>query len=91
MIERDLSSPYCAIETFDVHRKSTFPKVTTLDDAFEHAVSTHRNRPCLGTRQLLEEMDEVQPNGKVFKKVIWSRCIINVYCKYAARCKGEMS
>lgn len=24
---------------------------------------------CLGTRDILEEMDEVQPNGKIFKKV----------------------
>ena len=27
------------------------------------------NEQCLGTRQFFREEDEVQPNGKVFKKV----------------------
>lgn len=44
--------------------------VDTLDKAFEYAVVNFPTRDCLGTRELLSEEDEIQPNGKVFKKVI---------------------
>ncbi|KAI4902767.1 hypothetical protein NFI96_015283 [Prochilodus magdalenae] len=44
--------------------------VETLDKVFEHAVKRFPQRDCLGTREVLSEEDEVQPNGKVFKKVI---------------------
>ena len=33
-------------------------------------MDAHGNRGCMGTRELLSEEDEVQPNGRVFKKVI---------------------
>ncbi|KAF5892047.1 long-chain-fatty-acid--CoA ligase 3-like, partial [Clarias magur] len=42
----------------------------TLDKVFEHAVRHFPQKDCLGTREVLSEEDEVQPNGKVFKKVI---------------------
>ncbi|KAM9440191.1 long-chain-fatty-acid--CoA ligase 3b [Clarias gariepinus] len=42
----------------------------TLDKVFEHAVRQFPQRDCLGTREVLSEEDEVQPNKKVFKKVI---------------------
>lgn len=45
------------------------PGVDTLDKMFEHAARTFPERDCLGTREVLSEEDEVQPNGKVFKKV----------------------
>lgn len=32
------------------------------------AAKTHTNKKCLGTRQILSEEDEVQPNGRIFKK-----------------------
>ena len=35
---------------------------------FKFGLDKHRARRCLGTRTLLSEQDEVQPNGKVFKK-----------------------
>lgn len=41
----------------------------TLDKVFEHAVRQFPQRDCLGTREVLSEEDEVQPNKKVFKKV----------------------
>uniref|UniRef100_A0A8C2EBQ2 long-chain-fatty-acid--CoA ligase n=1 Tax=Cyprinus carpio TaxID=7962 RepID=A0A8C2EBQ2_CYPCA len=44
--------------------------VDTLDKVFEYAVVHFPQRDCLGTRELLSEEDEIQPNGKVFKKVI---------------------
>ena len=35
---------------------------------FKFGLDKHRDRRCIGTRELLTEEDEVQPNGKVFKK-----------------------
>lgn len=32
------------------------------------ATKTHTTKKCLGTRQILSEEDEIQPNGRVFKK-----------------------
>lgn len=32
------------------------------------ATKLHQNEKCLGTRKILSEEDEVQPNGRVFKK-----------------------
>lgn len=46
------------------------PGVDTLDKMFEYAAKRFPQRDCLGTRELLSEEDELQPNGKVFKKVI---------------------
>lgn len=43
--------------------------VDTLDKVFEYAVVHFPERDCLGTREVLSEEDEMQPNGKVFKKV----------------------
>lgn len=43
--------------------------MVTLDKMFEYAVKRFPQRDCLGTREVLSEEDEVQPNGKVFKKV----------------------
>uniref|UniRef100_A0AAY5EY26 long-chain-fatty-acid--CoA ligase n=1 Tax=Electrophorus electricus TaxID=8005 RepID=A0AAY5EY26_ELEEL len=42
----------------------------TLDKVFAYAVQRFPHRDCLGTRELLSEEDEVQHNGKIFKKVI---------------------
>lgn len=44
-------------------------KVDTVTKAFNYAVSKYGEKQCLGTRQVLGEMDEVQGNGKVFKKL----------------------
>ncbi|QQP54517.1 Longchainfattyacid-CoA ligase 3-like [Caligus rogercresseyi] len=43
-------------------------QVSTMLECWELAVSQHGEKPCLGTREVLSEMDEVQPDGKVFKK-----------------------
>lgn len=47
-----------------------FPECQTLDDLLIRAVRTYSSKRCLGTRELLSEEDEMQPNGRVFKKVI---------------------
>uniref|UniRef100_A0AAZ3RJK0 long-chain-fatty-acid--CoA ligase n=1 Tax=Oncorhynchus tshawytscha TaxID=74940 RepID=A0AAZ3RJK0_ONCTS len=44
--------------------------VDTLDKVMVHGATRFPERDCLGTREVLNEEDELQPNGKVFKKVI---------------------
>ncbi|KAJ8011905.1 hypothetical protein DPEC_G00063170 [Dallia pectoralis] len=48
----------------------THPDVHTLDKVMERGAARFPLRDCLGTREVLSEEDELQPNGKVFKKVI---------------------
>jgi long-chain acyl-CoA synthetase len=42
----------------------------TLDALFRTAAERNKWKNCFGTRELIKEEDEVQPNGRVFKKVI---------------------
>lgn len=42
--------------------------VDTLEKMYRKVTQLHTTKPCLGTREILGEEDEVQPNGKVFKK-----------------------
>ena len=42
--------------------------VDTMAKCFKFGLAKHKDTRCIGTRQLLTEEDEVQPNGKVFKK-----------------------
>ena len=42
--------------------------VDTMAKCFKFGLDKHRDRKCVATRELLSEEDEVQPNGKVFKK-----------------------
>jgi len=44
-------------------------KVDTITKAFNYAVAKYGSKQCLGTRQVCGEEDEVQANGKVFKKL----------------------
>lgn len=43
-------------------------KITTLEDALSYACKKHKSKRAVGTRQILRESEEVQKNGKVFKK-----------------------
>eukprot|EP00092_Neocalanus_flemingeri_P007270 GFUD01007850.1.p1 GENE.GFUD01007850.1~~GFUD01007850.1.p1 ORF type:complete len:710 (+),score=206.08 GFUD01007850.1:109-2238(+) len=45
-------------------------QVDTVTKAFNYAVTKHGEKQCLGTREVLGEEDEVQNNGKVFKKLL---------------------
>uniref|UniRef100_A0A8D0AMV8 long-chain-fatty-acid--CoA ligase n=1 Tax=Sander lucioperca TaxID=283035 RepID=A0A8D0AMV8_SANLU len=64
------AGPYRAINSQEKLVAWLHPKVDTLDKMFEYAASRFPQRDCLGTREVLNEEDEPQPNGKVFKKVI---------------------
>ncbi|XP_074027192.1 long-chain-fatty-acid--CoA ligase 4 isoform X3 [Leptinotarsa decemlineata] len=43
-------------------------KIDTMVKLLEYASNKHGDKKCLGTREILAEEDEVQPDGKVFKK-----------------------
>ncbi|XP_010793629.1 long-chain-fatty-acid--CoA ligase 3b [Notothenia coriiceps] len=62
--------PYRATNSQDKLVAWMHPNVGTLDKMFKYAASRFPQRDCLGTREVLSEEDEIQPNGKVFKKVI---------------------
>lgn len=44
-------------------------KVDTLEKVLLWVVKMHGDKRCLGTRQILADEDEPQPNGRIFKKV----------------------
>lgn len=61
--------PYRCVDHFDSLATEDFPGKDTLDKLFEHAVQRFGESHCLGTRDVLSEENEIQPTGKVFKKV----------------------
>lgn len=63
------AGPYRATNSEDKLVAWLHPRVDTLDKMFEYAATRFPQRDCLGTREVLSEEDELQPNGKVFKKV----------------------
>ncbi|CAD7011863.1 unnamed protein product [Ceratitis capitata] len=52
----------------EVHVKMLQNNIDTLEKMFNYVAKVHSNKRCFGTRQILSEEDEVQPNGRVFKK-----------------------
>jgi len=47
-------------------------RIDTMDKVFQYAVRRNGSKRCLGSRELIDEEDETQPNGKVFKKYVVS-------------------
>nr|XP_039267256.1 long-chain-fatty-acid--CoA ligase 4-like [Styela clava] len=64
----DPGSPYRCVESFNDLVLSDYDGERTIDRVFEVAVRKYGNCQSLGTRELLSETDEKQPDGKVFKK-----------------------
>lgn len=52
-----------------MHAMLVREKIDTLEKMLKYVASIHANKRCLGTRQIFAEEDELQPNGRVFKKV----------------------
>ncbi|XP_066477319.1 fatty acid CoA ligase Acsl3 [Tiliqua scincoides] len=63
-------SSYRSVNSLHCLASVLYPGCDTLDKAFKYAKSKFKDRPLLGTREILKEEDEIQPSGKVFKKVI---------------------
>uniref|UniRef100_A0A8C5ANW0 long-chain-fatty-acid--CoA ligase n=1 Tax=Gadus morhua TaxID=8049 RepID=A0A8C5ANW0_GADMO len=62
--------PYRSVDHFDSLAREDLPGKDTLAKLFEHAVQRFGQADCLGTRDVLSKENEVQPSGKVFKKLI---------------------
>ncbi|XP_076682579.1 acyl-CoA synthetase long-chain isoform X2 [Andrena cerasifolii] len=43
-------------------------KIDTLEKMLTWVAKIHKEKKCLGTREILAEEDEAQPNGRIFKK-----------------------
>lgn len=52
----------------EVHVKMLQANIDTLEKMFNYVAKIHTNKRCLGTREILSEEDEMQPNGRLFKK-----------------------
>ncbi|NWS37758.1 ACSL4 ligase, partial [Probosciger aterrimus] len=63
-------SPYRSVTHLDSLAHINIPGADTLDKLFDHALAKFEKKDCLGTREILSEENEMQPNGKVFKKLI---------------------
>lgn len=57
------------MDHFDSLAREDFPGKDTLDKLFDYAVQRFGPLPSLGTREVLSEENEIQPTGKIFKKV----------------------
>ncbi len=68
--------PYRSVDHFDSLAREDFPGKDTLDKLFDYAVQRFGEQHCLGTREILSEENEIQPTGKIFKKV---RILITSY------------
>jgi long-chain acyl-CoA synthetase len=69
-VSSEPGAAYRTVDNFDTLTTTLFAECATLDDLFLRAVRLYSTHDCLGTRELLNEENEIQPNGKVFKKVI---------------------
>ncbi|NWR84430.1 ACSL4 ligase, partial [Furnarius figulus] len=63
-------SPYRSVTHLDSLANINIPGADTLDKLFDHALAKFGKKDCLGTREVLSEENEMQPHGKVFKKLI---------------------
>uniref|UniRef100_A0A2K5DAL0 long-chain-fatty-acid--CoA ligase n=1 Tax=Aotus nancymaae TaxID=37293 RepID=A0A2K5DAL0_AOTNA len=63
-------SAYRSVNSLDGLASVLYPGCDTLDKVFTYAKNKFKNKRLLGTREVLNEEDELQPNGKIFKKVI---------------------
>lgn len=52
----------------DLHVKLMMNGIDTMEKSLKFAVQLNTTKKFLGTREILAEEDEVQPDGKVFKK-----------------------
>lgn len=55
---------------------------------FRRAVNLYPYRKCLGTREVIREEDEMQPNGRVFKKFVCGEYSWLTYAEVDARARA---
>lgn len=72
-----------------------YPGCDTLDKVFKYAKTKYKDKKLLGTREILKEEDEIQPSGKVFKKVSLSAVhlvssMFTFFCKSGGKNKFNL-
>jgi len=63
-----------------IHKQLVQERITTMDKLLRFITKKFHNRRCLGTRQILAEEDEIQKDGRIFKKVIWLNGLLWLMC-----------
>ncbi|XP_013787706.1 long-chain-fatty-acid--CoA ligase 4-like, partial [Limulus polyphemus] len=61
----DVSGPWVR---FGDHTEPPLPGIQTVDELFRTSVNKYGKTQCFGTREVKGEEEEVQKDGKVFKK-----------------------
>lgn len=51
-----------------IHVRMLQENIDTLEKVFTYVARTYSSKNCLGTRQKFSEEEELQPNGRIFKK-----------------------
>ncbi|XP_027729570.1 long-chain-fatty-acid--CoA ligase 3 isoform X2 [Vombatus ursinus] len=69
-VNRQPAAAYRSVNSLQGLAAVLYPGCDTLDKVFKYAENKFKDKRLLGTREVLIEEDEVQPNGKIFKKVI---------------------
>uniref|UniRef100_A0A1B6E8J8 long-chain-fatty-acid--CoA ligase n=1 Tax=Clastoptera arizonana TaxID=38151 RepID=A0A1B6E8J8_9HEMI len=71
-INKDVRSiTYRSVDKPDlVHSQMLANKIDTMEKMFLYVVKMFKDKRCLGTRDILAEEDERQPNGRIFKKYV---------------------
>ena len=64
-----------------LHLELNQNNICTLEQAFTYALKKHGKNRCLGSREIINEEDETQPNGKVFKKLVMGDYIWKTYAE----------
>jgi long-chain acyl-CoA synthetase len=67
-------------EPREVHVQLLREGVDTMAEMLHYVAKLHEQKRCLGTREILAEEDEIQPNKRVFKKVrCWMNCFLSLH------------
>jgi hypothetical protein len=69
--ESDPLSPYRAMEVLDKLQNQPEEAVETLADIPDLCLLRYANKETMGVREITDVEEEKQPNGKVFKKVLF--------------------
>ncbi|XP_031345978.1 long-chain-fatty-acid--CoA ligase 4 isoform X5 [Photinus pyralis] len=65
----------------ECHIQMVRENIDTLAKVLEFCVKRYANKKCLGTRQIKAEEDEVQANGRVFKKYVMGDYMWKTYAE----------
>jgi long-chain acyl-CoA synthetase len=83
--DSDPSSPYRAVEVLDELQTQSEDDVETLAVIPDLCLQRHPDKETLGVRQIIDVEDEIQPNGKVFKKFVLGEYKFTTYRESCAR------